>query len=123
MRHPSYLVLALAVTASFSTACGSSGSNEVTGLCAENGVTTFIVDNHPNGSHTLVIPIADVAAAVEVTYDIQGNNTGHGHSVTVTADDFVAIDVGTVVTLESSDTGAVGQDHTHPVTISCNPQT
>ena len=122
MRHPIYLVLAFAITASFATTCGSS-SNEPTGLCAENGVTTFIVDNHPSGSHTLVIPVSDVTAGVEVTYDIQGNNTGHGHTVTVSPDNFTALDAGTVLTLESSDTGAVGQDHTHPVTLSCNPRT
>ena len=123
MRHPIRLVLAFAITVSFATACGSSGTNEASGLCADNGVTTFIVDNHPNGAHTLDVALADVSAAVEVTYDIQGNNTGHGHTVTVAADDFIALDAGTVVTLESSDTGAVGQDHTHPVTLSCNPQT
>ena len=122
MRHPIYLVLVFAITASFATACDSS-SNEATGLCAENGVTTSIGDNHPSGSHILVIPVSDVTAGVEVIYDIQGNNTGHGHTVTVTADDFTALDAGTVVTLESSDTGAVGQDHTHPITLSCNPQT
>lgn len=119
MRHSVYLVLVFALTATFATACGS--SNEASGLCAENGVTTNIVDNHPSGSHTLVIPIADVAAGVDATYDIKGNNTGHGHTVTVTADDFTALDSGTVVTIESSDTGAAGMDHTHPVTLSCNP--
>lgn len=120
MQHPTYFVLVFAITAWFAAACGSS-SNEGTGLCAENGVTTTIVDNHPSGSHTLVVPVEDVAAGVEVTYDIQGNNTGHGHTVTVSATDFAALDSGTVVSLTSSDTGAIGMDHTHPVTLSCNP--
>jgi hypothetical protein len=62
----------------------------------------------------LVIPVSDVTAGVERIYDIQGDNTGHGHTVTVTPDDFTALDAGTVLTLESSDTGAAGQDHTHP---------
>jgi hypothetical protein len=46
---------------------------------------------------------------------------GHGHSVTVSADDFIALDAGIEVTLESSDTGAAGMDHTHPVILTCNP--
>ena len=62
-----------------------------------------------------------MAAGVEVSYDITGNNTGHGHSVVVTAADFAALDGGEVVTLESSDLGAVGQDHTHTIILDCDP--
>jgi hypothetical protein len=87
----------------------------------DNGVTTTIGDNHPRGDHQLVIPVQDVVDGTETTYDIRGNNTGHTHSVTVTEDNFTALDAGTVVMLTSSDTGAVGGDHTHPVTLSCNP--
>jgi len=56
MRHSTCLVLVIALTASLAAACGSS-TNEATGLCADNGVTTTIVDNHPSGFHTLVVPI------------------------------------------------------------------
>jgi hypothetical protein len=84
-------------------------------------VTSTIVDNHPIGSHILEIPAEDVSAGVEETYDIQGDNTGHGHTVTVSADDFVDLDAGSEVMLTSSDTGAPGNDHTHPVTLSCTP--
>ena len=90
-------------------------------LCVDNGVTTTIGDNHPRGDHQLVIPVQDVVDGTETTYDIRGDNTGHTHSVTVTEDNFTALDAGTVVMLTSSDTGAVGGDHTHPVTLSCNP--
>ena len=100
-------------------ACGSDAP--ATGLCAENGVTTTIEDNHPRGSHVFEVPEADVTEGVEKTYDIQGNNTGHGHTVTVTAADFEALDTGVLVELTSSDTGAAGMDHTHPVTLSCSP--
>ena len=117
-----YLILSFVLITSLATACGSSDSPP-TGLCAENGVTTDIVDNHPSGSHTLAVPVADVLAGAEQTYDIQGNNTGHGHTVTVTPTDFTALDAGTVVTIISSDTGAVGNDHTHPVVLTCEPQT
>lgn len=68
-----------------------------------------------------MIPIADVTAALEVTYDIQGDNTGHGHTVIVTASDFIALAEGDVVIITSSDTGAVGMDHTHEVTLDCAP--
>jgi hypothetical protein len=117
MRRPTLFTVSLVLT--LAAACGDDAP--ATGLCADNSVTTTIVDNHPNGPHILDVPVADVLAAVEKTYDIQGNNTGHGHTVTVTADDFAALDSGTVVMLTSSDTGAAGNDHTHPVTLSCNP--
>ena len=67
------------------------------------------------------MPLSDIAAGVEVTYDIQGNNTGHGHFVTLTAANFTALDAGTTVTLTSSDIGAAGKDHTHDVILSCAP--
>ena len=97
------------------------GGDDVSAICEDNEVTVTIVDNHPNGPHVLVIPIGDIADGVEVTYDIQGNNTGHGHFVTVSADDFAALEAGELVTLTSSDTGAVGMDHTHPVLLTCDP--
>ncbi len=107
-------------------AVGCDGDNGSIGdraslLCEANGVSVTIVDNHPSGSHILEIPVSDVSAGVEVIYDIQGNNTGHGHAVTVSPEDFAALDDGMVVTLASSDTGAVGMDHTHPIVLDCNP--
>jgi hypothetical protein len=119
VRHGSYLALLVGLTTWFAAAC--SGGPGVASLCEENGVTATILHNHPNGPHSLVVPVADVTAGIEVTYDIQGSNTGHGHTVTVTAADFAALGEGTVVTLTSSDTGAVGKDHTHPVTLACGP--
>ena len=115
-----YLSCLFVVTLSIASACGSS-NGQASGLCAENGVTTTIEGNHPNGSHVFEVPVTDVTAGVEKTYDIQGNNTGHGHTVTVTSDNFTALDTGALVSLTSSDTGAVGMDHTHPVTLSCSP--
>mgnify|MGYP001031070956 FL=1 len=115
------LIPFLALTLVLNVHCGSDSSDaEVSGLCAENGVTTTIGDNHPRGDHELDIPVDDVVAGVEKTYDIQGDNVGHGHTVTISPDDFTAIDSGAVVTLTSSDNGAVGDTHTHPVTLSCN---
>ncbi|MCA9515135.1 MAG: hypothetical protein KC635_09355 [Myxococcales bacterium] len=78
-----------------------------------------IVDNHPTGSHELEIAASDVSAGETIVYDIQGDNTGHGHTLTVSAEDFATLDAGEVVTLTSSDTGAAGRDHTHDVILSC----
>jgi hypothetical protein len=97
--------------------CTGEGSN----LCEENGVTVDIQDNHPDGDHQLDVPVSDVIAGVDVTYDIQGDNTGHGHDVTLTSDDFADLQDGLEVTVESTDTGAAGQDHTHTVVLTCNP--
>ena len=99
-------------------ACGDTSK---TSLCEANGVSVTIANNHPNGSHTLVVPVSDVLAEAPIVYDIQGNNTGHGHTVSVSADNFAALQAATVVSLVSSDTGAVGNDHTHAITLSCNP--
>lgn len=117
MRHLALLIVSLVLT--LAAACGDDAP--ATGLCAENGVSTTIGDNHPNGFHTLEVSVSDVLAAVDKTYDIQGNNTGHGHSVTVTADDFADLDTGVDVMLTSSDNGSVGMSHTHPITLSCKP--
>ena len=115
------LIVLLAFMLVLNVHCGSDSSDsEASGLCAENGVTTTIGDNHPRGAHELEIPVDDVVEGVEKTYDIQGDNVGHGHTVTISPDDFMALSSGTIVTLTSSDNGAVGNTHTHPVTLSCN---
>ena len=118
MRHLIHRTNLLAVTAFVAAACGGAGDPSA-GLCSKNGVTSPIVRNHPNGFHTLAIPASDVRVGRELTYDIQGNNTGHGHTVTLTPQNFAAVDAGSEVTLESSDTGAVGRDHTHTVVLNC----
>jgi hypothetical protein len=120
---PSILFGALA--AGLIASCGDDPESSLdetdTTLCETNGVSTTIANNHPNGSHVLTIPVSDVQARVPVVYDIQGNNTGHGHTVSVSVDAFDALESGMIVSLVSSDTGAAGNDHTHAVTLSCNP--
>jgi hypothetical protein len=96
-----------------------SACDEATSPCIAFGTVVDIDDNHPNGSHVLEVSSEDVAAGDERSYDIQGNNTGHGHTVTLSAEDFASLQDGDPVTVESSDTGAAGNDHTHTVTISC----
>ena len=99
-------------------ACGA--EEKEAGDCAD-GVTVEITDNHrtAGGDHKLEIPADDVTAGDEQTYDIRGDNTGHTHSVTVTAEDFNTLQDGKAVTIESSDTGAAGNDHTHDIVLTC----
>jgi hypothetical protein len=73
------------------------------------GVT--IAANH---GHALEVPLADVVAAADVTYDIQGTS-GHTHSVTLTADQFAMLQEGTPVAVTST----VGDGHSHEVTVDC----
>jgi hypothetical protein len=116
MKSRQIAALLFAVLPVVTTACAGGSP------CEDNGVTVVIVDNHPTGDHQLVVTADDVLAAEDVTYDIQGDNTGHGHSLTVTAADFADLEAGDEVTLTSSDGGAVGQDHTHDVVLDCDPE-
>lgn len=74
--------------------------------------TTTIGSNH---GHTLVVPIADVNAGEEQTYDIEGSS-GHVHLVTLTAAHFAQLAEGTPVTVTSTSGGG----HSHSVTVRCS---
>lgn len=113
MRLRLHVFVVLAVVP-WLTACADSP-------CEDNGVTVVIEENHPTGDHKLEVPLDDVTAAEDVVYDIRGDNTGHGHTLTVTSEDFLSLEDGDEVTLTSSDVGAVGQDHTHVVVLDCDP--
>ncbi len=90
------------------SACGPAAST-----CTTEGAEVSIIDNHrtSGGDHQLEVSAEDVNAGVD--------NVGHTHTVAVTADDFADLQVGTSVEIESSDTGAAGNDHTHIVQLSC----
>ena len=62
--------------------------------------------------HELVIPIADLRAKVEKTYDVQGI-AGHAHGLTVTPADMEKLLAGKQVNLRTS----VGDEHTHLVFV------
>lgn len=68
--------------------------------------------------HEIVIPAADMAAAKERTYDVQGI-AGHTHQVTVTADDFQKLAKGEAVSIRTTrdETDA----HLHVVFIQYRP--
>lgn len=69
-----------------------------------------------NHGHSLTVSTADVNAAADKTYDIQGSSP-HTHSVTITAAQFqqLAASAGAMITVTSSMGGA----HTHEVTVTC----
>ena len=69
----------------------------------------MIVGNH---GHDLTVPMADVTAAMDKTYSIQGAS-GHAHDITITAADFATLAGGSAVTVTSTE----GSAHTHDVTV------
>lgn len=111
--------LVLALVACGGTTPGADGAAGST--CTTMGAAVDILDNHrtSGGDHTLVVSAGDVVAGVDRTYDIRGDNTGHTHTVTITAADFALLQQGTPVTLVSSDNGSAGASHTHTIELSC----
>lgn len=94
-----------------SQACGEGSddpsNSETTDSCTDATITA-------NHGHVLVVPLEDVEAAVEKTYNIQGDSP-HQHVVIITAADFNALAAGNDVTVTSSE----GAAHTHSVTVRC----
>lgn len=122
--HLGHLVIALALVVGFSAwapGCDDGDDGNESSTCLTVGPVVDIVDNHRTlgGDHKLTVSAADVAAGVAQTYDIRGDNTGHTHTVTVSAEDFAALAVGTPITLISSNNGSAGQSHTHEIRLSC----
>lgn len=75
------------------------------------GTTADIAANH---GHAITVPLADVTAGTDRTYDITGTSL-HMHAVTVTAADFATLATGAPVTVTST----TGGGHTHRVTVRC----
>ncbi len=73
----------------------------------------LIANNHP-AAHSLVVPLADIEAGADKTYDIQGASA-HPHTVTITAADFAALAAGQPIQMESS----MDAGHTHLVSVVC----
>lgn len=82
-----------------------------TGAACSTGADAEIGTNH---GHSLFVPIADIEAGMDVTYDITGTS-GHMHDVSLTADQLAMLLAGMTVVVTSTEGGA----HTHEVTISC----
>jgi hypothetical protein len=79
--------------------------------CLANGTNISIGTNH---GHTLTVPVADLNAGVDKTYDIMGSSI-HTHSVTITAAQFTMLKANTSIMVTST----VGSAHTHVVTVGC----
>ncbi len=88
------------------TGSGSGGGGTPSG-CSDEAITA-------NHGHSLAVPQADVDAAAEKTYSIQGDSP-HDHEITLTAADFTLLAGGGSVTIVSTSDGT----HTHDVTVSC----
>lgn len=91
-----------------STTSGSDSTGEAN-VCMRDVVVAQVSLNH---GHALEIPMADIEAGVEVTYDASGT-AGHCHAVTLTAEDFATLRGGGVVTKFSCNGGD------HEFVISC----
>ena len=81
---------------SSSSGGGDSSSSSTGGeasACSEDILSAEISNNH---GHTLEIPLADIDAGVETTYDATGDS-GHCHEVVLTADDFATLRAGGTV--------------------------
>ncbi len=70
----------------------------------------------PNHGHVLTPSAVDARAAAKKTYDVRGKSD-HGHTFTVTADDWTRLLSGEPVRLASSKTGG----HLHRVLLRCAP--
>ena len=80
--------------------------------CLANGANaTAISSNH---GHILTLSKADINAAVDKTYSIQGSS-GHNHTILVTAANFSTLRVDKTLVVESSRDNS----HRHNVTVSC----
>ncbi len=76
-------------------------------------------NRHPPGlRHSIDVPLSDVTAGVDVTYDITGDSA-HPHTVVVTAAHFAMIAAGMRVTITSSEDMGVDL-HSHDVTLFCS---
>ncbi len=84
-----------------------------------NSIGWEMGNRHPPGfRHSIDVPIADVMAGVEVTYDITGDSR-HPHTVVVTAADFARIAAGETVVITSSEDMGIDL-HSHDVTLYCS---
>lgn len=90
---------------------GGGGEGGAGGAPPGEACTETISANH---GHVLEVSQADIDAAQEKTYDIQGGSP-HSHLITLTAADFATLAGGGQVVVTSTTGGA----HTHDVTVVC----
>lgn len=96
-----------------SSSSSSSTSSGMGGMGGGGGNLTCMSSNTGH-SHTLSIPSADVTEGTEKTYMSGGTHSNNPHAVTVTAQDFMDLANGMMVTIDTTDAG-----HPHTWTLSC----
>lgn len=110
----SSLARPLAGLAVLAAACGDDGAgtpiDAAPPSCLQNGTMAVISGNH---GHVLMVPIADIQAGTNKTYDLGG--TDHTHTVTLTAMQFGLLASDQSATARST----VDAGHAHPITIRC----
>lgn len=87
------------------------GPGPAPAACSAGAKATTISANH---GHSLVVPKADVTAAVSKTYSIQGTSS-HPHQITITAAQFATLKTGRSISATSSSVFS----HVHAVTVAC----
>jgi hypothetical protein len=110
MTRKEFLTWSVALAGTALVGCSSDDSGAATGSGCNNPTAT-IGSNH---GHVMVVDKADVDAAADKTYDIKGQS-GHTHSVTLSASDFGKLKAGAAVQVVSSN----GDGHTHTVSVVC----
>lgn len=99
-------------TGAVDTTDGESGTTGG-GACTSDPTVEF-VSNHNPGPHVLVVTLAEVEAGVEMQYNIQGQS-GHPHTVVLTAEDFATLQQTGSIQVESSNDAM----HTHVINVTC----
>ncbi|HSD87627.1 MAG TPA: hypothetical protein VLB44_08930 [Kofleriaceae bacterium] len=95
---------------------GGTGSGSSTADCLANGTRTAIATNH---GHVLVVSMDDVAEGADKAYDIRGS-ADHGHTVTITAQQFNSLAENQAIMMESSlNASASFGTHEHTVMVAC----
>lgn len=108
-------VAALALIAQLGAACGGGGGDDEPGVDAPAGACTVVIaSNHIHNPHALAVEPADIMAATDKMYDIQGASM-HSHTVMITSAQFGMLSSGGTVMVPSS----TGEGHSHMVSISC----
>ena len=121
MRHTrrGFLATTLTVIATSALSCGGESADDPTPPTGPDCLSNGAEVNLGNTTHTMRVSTEDVRAGVEKTYNIQGTGS-HAHFVTLTADNFAALQTNQSVTLNSTTGQDSGQfPHTHRAIVQC----
>jgi hypothetical protein len=101
-------------SSSSTTGASTTATGQSTGAGMSQCTMMIIAAFSNNHGHALEVPLADIDAGVDVTYDITGTAM-HCHEVTLTAADFQTLRDGGVVTKFTCNGGD------HELVLSCAP--